>query len=129
MSKTTYTKLENRVTKLERKVAGQQSELMELQTNNKHNESAIYNNLIQSINSANTNISSMLGNIQAMKTRTDSLEVELKKTVQFTPPVASNQEPPTTDNYVSQIVDCHILPLVDSNGKHIQEDKIKGFQQ
>ena len=43
-SKTSYTKLENRVAELERRVAGQQSEFMEVQKNNMHNESAYYNN-------------------------------------------------------------------------------------
>ena len=47
-SKTSYTKLENRVAELERRVAGQQSEFMEVQKNNMHNESAYYNNWMQS---------------------------------------------------------------------------------
>ena len=119
MSETAYTKIENRVKELERKVAGQQSKLTELQTNHKLNESTLYNNMIQSINSANASILSMSEKMQTMEIRTDSLELELKKNVQASHPLASNQEPPTSDSRESQIVDCDLLLLVDSNGKFI----------
>ena len=44
VSKTVYTKLENRVVEVERRVAGHQSEFMEAQKNNMHNENTYYNN-------------------------------------------------------------------------------------
>ena len=79
---------------------------------------------MQSINSANTKISSLSAKIQELETKTNSLEVELKKNVHLAHPSTENQ-PPTTDiTPKPKIIDCDLLLLVDSNGKLIQEDKI-----